>query len=177
MTQPTQPFQPPPSQPPPQRMAPPRKQKRFGFLALAITTLVSLGIGGAVGGSGDGATTATPAPAPTVTETVEAPAPEAEPQPTVTVTAAAPKEKAQPKPEPEPDMGEGTYEVGKDVKAGQYKTTVPADSDGCYWERSKDDSGDSIITNDLANPGAKVSVTIKKGEFFKSNGCGDWVRQ
>lgn len=175
MSQPTQPFgpqQPQHMQPPPPMAVPPAKQKRFGWLALILTALISLGVGGAVGGGGPGTTAAVPAP--TVTETVEAPAPEV----TVTETAAAPEPEPEPKPKPEPEgLGEGTYEVGKDVKAGRYKTTVPADSFNCYWERSKDDSGDSIIANDNANPGARVSVTIKNGEFFKSNGCGDWVRQ
>ena len=41
----------------------------------------------------------------------------------------------------------------------------------------KDDSGelDSIIANDNVNPGARVSITVKRGEFFNSNGCGTWT--
>jgi len=53
-------------------------------------------------------------------------------------------------------MEEGTYEIGVDAQPGRYKTTVPQNSTGCYWERTKDDSGDmdSIIANDNVNPGA-----------------------
>ena len=181
--------QPPPGSqplgPPPQPMAPmavptkPAKQKQFGWVALIVTALVSLGIGGAVAGASDTSTSAQPAPTVTVTETEEAPAGEAEPAPTVTVTKTT-KPEPEPEPEPEPDgLSEGTYEVGVDAKAGRYKTTVPDDSMNCYWQRTKDDSGEfgSIIANDNASPGSRVSVTLKKGEFFTSNGCGDWVRQ
>jgi hypothetical protein len=35
---------------------------------------------------------------------------------------------------------------------------------------------DSIIANDNVNPGARASITVKSGEFFKSNDCGTWTR-
>jgi hypothetical protein len=56
-----------------------------------------------------------------------------------------------------------------DAKPGRYKTQVPQDSSNCYWERLKDDRGgfDSIIANDKVNPGARVSITVRSGEFFK----------
>jgi hypothetical protein len=90
MSQP--PFQPPPQQPQPMQQTPqpppmqgkPPKPKRFGFLAMAITALISLGVGGAVIGSGDGTTTA-------------------EPQPTVTVTTTAPPDVVEGGSEPEPE--------------------------------------------------------------------------
>ena len=49
---------------------------------------------------------------------------------------------------------------------------------GCYWERLKDDKGglNSIIANDNVNPGGRASVTLKKGEFFNSHGCGTWKK-
>ena len=49
--------------------------------------------------------------------------------------------------------------------------------DICYWQRTKDDSGDfnSIIANDLfKGPG---SVTVKKGEFVKLTGGCTWNKQ
>lgn len=174
------PFQPQPFQPQPVQPQP-GKRKRFGWVALIVTALVSLTIGGMIGNSGDASTTtAQPAPTVTETETVTEEAPDPEPQPTETVTVTA-KPKAEPKADtgPSAELAEGTYEVGKDVKAGRYKTTVPDDSMNCYWARLKDDSGDfdAIIANDNASPGARVSVTIKNGEFFENNGCGDWARQ
>ena len=78
----------------------------------------------------------------------------------------------------ESTIGEGTYQIGVVAKPGRYKTTVPQNSSGCYWERTKDDSGDmdSIIANDNVNPGARASITVNSGEFFKSSGCGTWTR-
>ncbi len=72
-------------------------------------------------------------------------------------------------------IGEGNYEVGVDVQAGRYKTSVP-DDELCYWARNKDDSGDSIIANELQDGPAQMSVTIKKGEFFETSGCGTWTK-
>jgi hypothetical protein len=143
-----------------------------------ITALVALGLGGLIGGAGDGtATTAEPIASVTVTETATETVTEtaqAKPAPTAT-KAPAPKNTTQPK--SESTMEEGSYEIGVDAKPGRYKTRVPEDSFGCYWERTKDDSGDfdSIIANDNLNPGARASVTVKRGEFFKSNGCGTWT--
>src|SRR5690606_13297672 len=175
------PFQAPAPQPAP------KKQKRFGFLALGIATASALIVGsctGALAGGGDSTTTAEPAPTVTVTapaepgSTVTVTA-KPEPAPTVTVTAK-PKEAEQEEAEPEePVLGDGLWEVGVDIKAGRYKTTVPADSYNCYVARHKDDSGEfeSIIANENYEPGARVSVKVKKGEWLELSGCGDaWKR-
>ena len=75
-------------------------------------------------------------------------------------------------------MDEGTYEIGVDAEPGRYKTRVPEDSSGCYWEKMKDDSGgfNSLIANGEVNPGGRVSITLKRGEFFNSEDCGTWTR-
>jgi hypothetical protein len=177
----------------PQWVAQPPTKKRWFTRPWAIILWVLLGLIflGSLRSAlaGDNPNT-TAAPAPTVTKTITEEAPDPEPQPTATVTVTA-KPKTEPKPTvtvtakpkadngPSTELGEGTYEVGKDVKAGRYKTTVPDDSLNCYWARLKDDSGSfkSIIANANANPGARVSVTIKNGEFFENTGCGDWKRQ
>ena len=149
---------------------PPKKAKRFGWPTVIITAVVALGLGGIVGASGDGtATTAEPNAAVTVTESAEAEsAPTASKAPTTEETT---------EPESESTMEEGTYEIGVDAEPGRYKTRVPDDSSGCYWERLKDDRGglDSIIANDNVNAGARVSITVKDGEFFNSQGCGTWT--
>ena len=70
--------------------------------------------------------------------------------------------------------GDGEFQVGSDIKPGTYRTT--GNTDGmCYWERTKDASGemDSILAND--NVSGASYVTIKAGDkLFKSNGCADW---
>jgi hypothetical protein len=81
---------------------------------------------------------------------------------------------------PAAQVSDGNYEVGVDIAAGRYKTAGPGGNgalDICYWQRTKDDSGDfdSIISNDLfKGPG---SVTVKKGEFVKLTGGCTWTKQ
>lgn len=50
---------------------------------------------------------------------------------------------------PATTMDSGTYQVGVDVQAGQYKTDGPKDDNpmGCYWSRLKDDSGEFVELN------------------------------
>lgn len=76
-------------------------------------------------------------------------------------------------------IGDGTYRVGRDLKAGTYTTTVPADSFGCYWARLKDFDGElgSIAANGDLSPGAKGRMTVKatdKGVEF-TGGC-KWAK-
>jgi hypothetical protein len=152
----------------------PKKPKRFGWPILIITAVVALGVGivgGIFVGSGDDSAT-TAGPTATVTATGTA---EAESGPTA---SKAPTAKKTTRPEPESTMNEGTYEIGVDAKPGRYKTRVPEDSSGCYWEKLKDDSGgfNSLIANGDVNPGGRVSITLKRGEFFNSEDCGTWTR-
>lgn len=62
---------------------------------------------------------------------------------------------------------DGVLFVGKDVKAGTYRTTVPADSIACYAARLKDTDGelDSIISNHLYEPGAQAVLTVKRTDY------------
>jgi hypothetical protein len=70
--------------------------------------------------------------------------------------------------------GDGSFQVGADIKPGTYRTT--GNTDGmCYWERAKNASGEvaSLIAND--NVSGTSYVTVKAGDkLFKSSGCKDW---
>ncbi|MEV8478721.1 hypothetical protein [Streptomyces sp. NPDC051173] len=69
--------------------------------------------------------------------------------------------------------GSGTYQIGKDVKPGTYRST--GNKLGCYWERAKDSKGemDSILAND--NVVGPAYVTIADGDkLFKTRGCKGW---
>ncbi|MEU2234316.1 hypothetical protein [Streptomyces vietnamensis] len=70
----------------------------------------------------------------------------------------------------------GMYKVGVDIAPGTYKSTGNKDAE-CYWERSKDasHSTDTILANDNVTGTAIVKVTAKDA-YFKSSGCGDWVK-
>ena len=78
-----------------------------------------------------------------------------------------------------PVAQEGTLEVGKDIRPGTYKGTVPADSIGCYWARLKGTSGqlEDVISNGLAQAGQRVIVTVKATDkAVQLTGCGHLTR-
>lgn len=80
---------------------------------------------------------------------------------------------------PQAAFADGMWEVGKDIKAGRYKTRVP-DGSGCYWERDKDAEGtvDSILANGYAEPGTQAFVTVKATDkYVTSRNCGTWSWQ
>ena len=119
--------------------------------------------------SGDGtATTAEPNATVTVTETAE----------DESNASKAPSPKKTTEPEPESTMERGHLRDWCGRKARPIQNQVPEDSSGCYWEKLKDDSGglDSIIANGEVNAGGRVSITLKRGQFFQSEDCGTWKR-
>ncbi|MEV6032860.1 hypothetical protein AB0L65_17010 [Nonomuraea sp. NPDC052116] len=171
---PQPPYQQPFTQPRWQPAAPVVRPARPGrrFLAHGLTAIVSLIIGVGIGAGSDAETSASPRPIVTVTETAQA---ASAPAATETITAEPvvnPEEEGGPQ---TTFPGDGQYLVGEDIKPGTYKT-AGADSSNCYWARLKNASGefDAIIAND--NIKGQTRVTLKKGEFFETNGCQDWKR-
>ncbi len=72
---------------------------------------------------------------------------------------------------------DGTYKVGSDLPAGEYKFTQTSEFGG-YVERSSDSSMelDSIISNEATtDKGSTVYVSVKNGEYLKIQG-GDLVK-
>jgi hypothetical protein len=91
----------------------------------------------------------------------------------------APKAAAPVAPDVDPDtiVGDGTFAVGGQVKPGTYRTVVPADSFGCYYERLRGASGEfsDIISNGNGNAGAQLVVTVKSSDkYFHAERCGTW---
>ncbi|NUP38742.1 MAG: hypothetical protein HOY76_17425 [Streptomyces sp.] len=89
--------------------------------------------------------------------------------------ASAPAQKKADKPADKPAFkGNGTFEVGKDIQPGTYRTS--GNSDGmCYWERDKDAKADSdsILANDTVF--GSSYVTIKPTDkIFTTTDCKDW---
>ena len=117
------------------------------------------------GGSEDNPSEATP----TVTETVT----EAAPEPEAVEPPPAEETKA------DNTISDGIYLVGEDIPAGTYKTQGPESSDildSCYFERSKNDSGDleAILDNDnLTGPGR---TTVSKGQLLTLSGGCEWTK-
>lgn len=159
------------------------------FIGYTATTLVALGLDAATAGNAStttpsaktSTTVASNAAMPTTTVTVSVPgstATVAAPAVTKTVTIQAPaKTVTAPRPAPAVAMaGDGTYEVGVDVRPGTYVSATP-ESGNCYWARMTGGDGiDNIIDNN--NSSGRSVVTIKKGDkLFESNGCSDWTKR
>lgn len=68
--------------------------------------------------------------------------------------------------------GEGLYEVGRDLKAGTYRSSGSSD---CYYAvLNSPDTGD-IATNNLTDGPAIIS--LRAGTYFDTSGCAEWVLQ
>ncbi|MEV0842003.1 hypothetical protein AB0I55_20885 [Actinocatenispora sera] len=166
---------------PPAPMAPPpkKKVKPLWIVLAALGGVVVLCLFGsvlvaAVGGD-DGpkaaapsdATTQAAADAPDTTEpeTTEPDSPSPSPAPKKTKPAG-----------PAGTFGDGQWLVGRDIKAGTYRTAGPEDNGVglCYWERAKNASGelDAIIAN--GDPTGPANLTVNDGEYVKSTGCQTW---
>jgi len=65
--------------------------------------------------------------------------------------------------------------VGEDVPAGTYRVPVSVDGD-CYWMKSTDAEGGNIIANDIVQ-GGRPQVTLKSGQWFTSQRCGEWIKK
>lgn len=101
-------------------------------------------------------------------------------QPTSAPPTSPPKPKVKDaKPKPNTSIGEGTWEVGKDIQAGQWKTVGAQDSQVpmCYWDVRKDNENGEILAQGVKNsPDAQGVVTLKNGQWFTTSGCQEWKR-
>lgn len=158
----------------PQQPAPkPKKSKKWiaHVILYPVVFFIAIAIGSAGGSTDTTTSTAATKPAPTKTVTVPA-----KPQATATVTVSE-QPVAPETTEPaagDSFEGDGTFEVGTDIKPGTYKST--GDDELCYWARLKNTSGDfdAIITN---HNGANATVTIKKTDgAFETARCGTWTK-
>jgi hypothetical protein len=72
--------------------------------------------------------------------------------------------------------GDGTFEVGKDIQPGTYRTRVA--SSGCYYARLSGFGGttDDIIANNITDAPAIITIAATdKG--FQSTRCGTWTQE
>ena len=74
---------------------------------------------------------------------------------------------------------DGTYVVGKDIKAGTWHTDGQSDTDLCYWERDRNLDGDldSIISNDDLTGGPATVSVHSSDKAFKVSGDCTWTRE
>lgn len=72
--------------------------------------------------------------------------------------------------------GEGLYVVGKDISAGEYRTSGPSGSNivGCYYAFMSDTSATAeIVDNNILQ--GQGRVTLGDGDVFETSGCADWT--
>jgi hypothetical protein len=168
------PYTPPPS-PIPTRNTP--WYKRLWVVGV-IAALVGIGIGAASASGSSKKAAAKPGPTVTATVVSTAPAPPAATKtlrPTIIKTIAT-RTRVRTEtftPPPKPAFSDGTYKVGRDINAGEYRSAGGAD---CYYQRMNDLSGslDSIIVND--NFSGSSLVHVNNGEYFEVAGGCDWRR-
>jgi hypothetical protein len=74
-------------------------------------------------------------------------------------------------------IGEGTWEVGTDIKPGKYRTKGSEDDafTFCMWSAKKGDDIIDLGSSDKASD--PQVVTLKKGYVFETDGCGVWVKR
>lgn len=70
--------------------------------------------------------------------------------------------------------GDDLVHVGEDIPPGTYRAVESIEGGLCYWKKSRDAEGTNIITNEIPT-GGRPQVTLKKGQWFTSQGCPDWV--
>lgn len=69
--------------------------------------------------------------------------------------------------------GDGLFEVGEDIKAGQYKT--PGGTFNCYYAiLGSSNTSDILDNNNVEGP---AIVTLRAGQYFQTSGCEQWKRQ
>jgi hypothetical protein len=69
--------------------------------------------------------------------------------------------------------GSGTFQVGKDVFPGTYRSAGPADAEGtCYWKRS---NGDTLVDNAMSKKQQVVKIEATDTSF-KSSDCAPWQK-
>lgn len=154
--------------------------KRTWFIAL-VTGVIALGIGGAAADSNK-KTKAAAAPTATVTATATAvvtktaPAPPADTvthtlKPTVirTVATKIRTRTVTYTPPPKPAINDGVYEVGRDIRAGEWRTQGGGD---CYYAILN-----STESSDIADNGDSTGqqiATLSNGKYFEISGGCDW---
>lgn len=79
------------------------------------------------------------------------------------------------------EITEGIWEVGTTggVASGTYRVSDALDTGStCYWAimSGPGDDPNAIIQNDIVT-GGTPQVTLKKGQWFKTSGCGVWKRR
>ena len=161
-------YQQPPMMPP----RPPRKKlSRRAWIIIGVIVLI-LVIASAV--NANKSTNTPTAAAPTATPIIVNS--QATDTPISATATATPKPTPTAKPTPSfASFGDGTYQVGKDIQPGTYRTR--STSTGCYYERLKGFGGGvgDILANDNTDDPAIVTI-LASDKGFEAQNCGTWTK-
>ena len=67
-------------------------------------------------------------------------------------------------------FGDGLYEVGADIQAGQYRADGGPD---CYWAKLTTSDTNNVLVNNL---GAGPQTVTIDSPYFVTDGCGTWTK-
>lgn len=83
-----------------------------------------------------------------------------------------------PRPSAGPWTGEGAFLVGKDMRAGTYRS-AGATEGFCAWVVNKDQNQDAevVAVGSASKASQPQRVTVKNGQVFESSGCLPWIKQ
>jgi hypothetical protein len=147
---------------------PRKKRALLGFAVVAAVFLLGCCSGFFAGSAGETDPQVISSPSPYAVTTIVT----ASAAPVAAATSAAP---TKPAPAPAATIDDGVWTVGEDFPAGTYKVRE-AVTQMCYWGIYKSGTNQSdIVDNDIVT-GGKPTVTLKRGQDFKSSGCGTWVK-
>lgn len=72
-------------------------------------------------------------------------------------------------------VGDGVWQVGRDIDAGTYRPNNAVGED-CYWEVSTGNGLNDIIQNGIPG-GGYPQVSVSDGQQLKLQSCGVWSKQ
>lgn len=140
-----------------------------------LTAVIALGIGAASSGAAPVPQSSAATTTVTATVTSRESAPAGPIPPSASTTSASPQP-AKTTATESSVPGDGTYQVGVDIRPGTYVSDTP-DSGNCYWARlSGQDSLAGIIANNNSK-GRSVVTIAKTDKLFESSGCSPWTKR
>jgi len=92
--------------------------------------------------------------------------------------AITPSPKAVPKVSASPYVEDGDWLVGKDIKAGTYRSSGATEGFCAWVVRASDDQNSEVVAVGSADKTSQPQrAVVKNGQVFQTSGCKGWVKQ
>ncbi len=159
-----------PQYPPPPR----RKSNVWAFIGIGVALLLLCIIGSLIIGIFSPSTTKDSGLQAPASEAAEAARELGSAVPARSSAPAAPKAAAK------KTIGDGLWKVGRDLPPGKYIPTKNVKEVsgvmGCYWVKASDAEMSDVAGSGMVENG-RPEITLSKGQWFTTNGCGTWQEQ